>query len=79
MEAISWQDEAACREKPRDLFFDAYENGSVAKRESIKNICKRNCPVKDQCLAFGKATRSTGVFGGEYLKQGKPYHGLIFS
>lgn len=78
MEEVGWQDNARCKEFSRNLFFEIYEGASVSRRESIKDIC-RSCPVKKECLAFGIATRSEGVFGGEYLKTGKPYHGLVFS
>lgn len=34
-------------------------------------FCRAGCPVLPQCLQFGQETKSTGIFGGEFLDEGR--------
>lgn len=43
---------------------------SLAWTGPIKALCDR-CPVTTQCLAYGVATKSYGVWGGVLLERGK--------
>ena len=65
----NWTEEALCRGKPLEVFFEAYEeNKDVAI--AVDDMCL-GCPVRSQCLKLGVNTSGTGVFGGTYLVLGK--------
>lgn len=53
-----------------DLFFDCYEDDPVIA-ENTDNLCI-TCPVAKNCGLFGVETKSWGVWGGVYLKEGRP-------
>ena len=69
MSDTDWMIGAMCYGQPTRWWFpergdkgmDAY-NFKVAKK-----ICK-TCGVKKQCLEYGNATQSTGVWGGVILR-----------
>lgn len=65
---FEWQDLAACKEYPVNLFFDEYEKSSVVA-ENVDQICL-NCPVAKECYNRGVETGSAGVWGGFYLVNG---------
>lgn len=77
-----WQDLGSCSDLAKvaldngrgddyeDLFFDEYEN-DVVIAENTDNLCL-TCPVAKQCGLYGVETKSWGVWGGVYLKDGKP-------
>jgi hypothetical protein len=67
---FEWQQLAACKGYPANIFFEDYEAGdhiAIATDE----LCG-SCPVAKECYALGVKTKSTGVFGGFYLNNGKP-------
>lgn len=78
-ENVTWQELGSCSgmaqsalesgEEYSDLFFDEYENDPVMA-EQADNLCV-TCPVAKQCGAFGRSTKSWGVWGGVYLKEGR--------
>jgi len=57
------------QDNPLHYFFEGYEKDSHL-RPVTDEMCL-SCPVMKQCLDFGVQTKSTGVFGGIYLKRGK--------
>lgn len=66
-ETFGWQDFAACRYGPLDLFFGPdgeQQHVKPAREAEAKRICAR-CPVRTACLddALVNGTRF-GVFGG---------------
>lgn len=68
---LEWQNLASCRnidESMMDIFFDTYEEDEVVA-EQADNLCI-SCPVADFCLQYGLETKSTGLWGGIYLKRG---------
>ena len=71
-----WIDESFCRKNliPTSHFFEDFERAhdNVPYRKMLVSPCINFCTVADQCLNYGMATRSTGVFGGKYLVAGKP-------
>ena len=68
---LEWQNLASCRDidpSLMDIFFDMYEDDEVVA-EQADNLCL-SCPVADFCLQYGVETKSTGLWGGIYLKKG---------
>lgn len=63
--ATDWMERAACRGTTLDFVSEAPLEIAAAKR-----IC-RGCPVRFDCLAYAKARRLTGVFGGVQLVAGR--------
>ncbi len=60
-----WQDRAACRSFPLDLFFTA-GSSDIARydQERAKAVCE-TCPVRVECLDWALATEEQfGVWGG---------------
>jgi hypothetical protein len=57
----------ACADTDPEVFFPETARGIPAAQA----ICAR-CPIRDACLAFGKATKQWGVWGGQELERGKP-------
>lgn len=59
----TWITDATCRAEnlPTAMFFDE------ALYIDARAVCDR-CPVTEQCLTFGRATKSEGVFGGVFLQ-----------
>jgi len=65
--AFGWQDAAACRDEPLDLFFGPegeQQHQKPAREAAAKAVCVR-CPVRAACLedAVTSGIRF-GVFGG---------------
>ena len=54
--AMDWMADAAC--------------AGVFDARAIKALCP-SCPVWERCLAYGRATKATGPYGGRYLVNGK--------
>lgn len=68
--ALEWMKEAACEGVPVQYFFEEYIRDQEVY-DYVNGLCK-NCPVKDICLGYGKATKSIGVWGGKWLLYGVP-------
>jgi hypothetical protein len=65
----SWMDSALCNGMPLHYFFDGYlESEEVAI--NVKSICDA-CKVRVPCQNYGVRTKSTGVWGGRWLQNGK--------
>ena len=56
---------AACNEDP-ELFFPIGNTGpALLQIEEAKAVCRRRCPVMDQCLRWAMDTgQDAGVWGG---------------
>ena len=65
--AFGWQDTAACRDAPPDLFFGPegeQQHQKPAREAEAKTVCAR-CPVRTACLDYALASGIRfGVFGG---------------
>ena len=63
-----WQDQAACRDRPLELFFHEHnERGLTRTRRqaAAKRICN-TCPVIEECRDFALAARIPyGTWGGQ--------------
>lgn len=72
LSAMDWQRKGLCRSDP-GLFDDPDHRhpGSAERKRLLKavTICT-GCPVREECLAFGKRNRYFGVFGGQLLRGG---------
>ena len=57
--------EANCKDADPEIFFPI---GTITRenRIEIRRMCG-TCVVQAECLAFGKATHSIGIWGGQYL------------
>lgn len=66
---FEWEDLAACKNYPVNLFFDEYEKGGFVAI-SVDQVCL-DCPVAKECYARGVDTGSTGVWGGFFLINGE--------
>lgn len=63
----SWMEFAPCRGQPTDFVPDTQATAGTAIR-----FCGENhCPFRAQCLAYGRSTKSFGVWGARYLEFGK--------
>lgn len=63
-----WQDHAACRGKPADLWFNDNIGGPDACAEAVR-ICN-TCPVRIDCLAHAVNNgEQHGVWGGQTPKE----------
>lgn len=64
----------ACKGADPDTFFP--ENRKELWK--AQSLCSA-CPMKAKCLELGKAEKQTGVWGGQYLKNGqvklRPFNG----
>lgn len=63
IEDETWKRQGTCAEpgQPRDLWHSPYARG---QHEAAK-ICRRDCPVIEQCLMHALSTREWhGVWGG---------------
>ena len=62
IENLSWQDDAACLNADRELFFPS--QGSRDTVEAAKEVCA-GCTVREQCLEYALRTnQSDGTWGG---------------
>ncbi len=60
LSTLSWQEQAACNDKPTAMFYPNTEQGAY----SALKIC-RGCPVRQPCLDYALETRELyGVWGG---------------
>lgn len=66
---IPWQEYAACKNEPLEIFFEKYEDDKDTAINT-DDMCF-DCPVREACLKFGVEHSSTGVFGATYLVFGK--------
>lgn len=64
---FKWQTQAACADEPVDTFFP--ENVEKLREQRWQPICAE-CPVRAECEAYGRQTRSYGVWGGVLLYAG---------
>lgn len=65
--------DAECKGHPTEWWFPT-QSMNVLRTPTLKlakEICK-SCSVKKECLEYGIATRSWGIWGGETLSQGIP-------
>lgn len=58
---MMWRSQAACADKPVDLFFP----GQGQSSKPAKDIC-RGCPVQRECLKFAYANEEPGCRHGVY-------------
>jgi len=68
-ERFEWQNLAACKNLPFDMFFDQYEKSPTYAKQ-VDEICA-HCPVAKECFSEGTSKGETGVWGGFYLTNGK--------
>jgi len=54
-----WRQEAACRNRPKDLFFSE----SQGQINLAKHICKTECSVRADCLEYALRHDEVGVWG----------------
>jgi hypothetical protein len=59
----------AKRGMPTEYFFDEYMRSREVFDE-VNATC-RACPVRKTCYRYGKATKSTGIWGGKWLQYGQ--------
>jgi hypothetical protein len=74
MSEPDWIEESYCFDNPDvdpHWFFEGYEHAERDQKQQILNICKLKCKKTSECLLFGKRSKSTGVFGGEWIEDGK--------
>lgn len=68
----NWMNNANCRGEPPAMFFDGFEDASLSDKLNVIRLCV-DCPVADECYAYGTAfTDTEGIFGGYFFKKGKP-------
>lgn len=70
---MEWYAQAACRGMPTEWWFPELGMPDRQRRNfyKAKAICA-DCPVKEQCLKYGKETGSMGLWGGVTLQHGRP-------
>ncbi|MBB1242729.1 WhiB family transcriptional regulator [Streptomyces durbertensis] len=63
---MDWRHQAACREEDPELFFPIGNTGlALLQIEEAKAVCRRRCPVMEQCLQWAlEAGQNEGVWGG---------------
>jgi WhiB family transcriptional regulator, redox-sensing transcriptional regulator len=67
-EAYDWEQAAACKDMPSELFYPRHYNADLSKAEAA---CRR-CPVRQQCFAAAVETREEhGFWGGTTPRQRK--------
>ncbi|WP_410540596.1 WhiB family transcriptional regulator [Streptomyces sp. KL2] len=60
-----WRKRGACRNEDPDLFFPVGTTGpALLQIEEAKAICRRRCPVMEQCLTWALEVGEEGVWGG---------------
>lgn len=65
---MGWMDQAACEGRD-DLQWVPMADDSedkISAKQLAKTFC-RDCPVRAECLKYGIATKSMGIWGGSYL------------
>ncbi len=66
--ALDWRRLSACAGQA-DAYDDAVDSAG-AQAGFVTTFCDP-CPVRATCLAYGKQTHSTGIFGGHRLVFGR--------
>ncbi|MFF9025678.1 WhiB family transcriptional regulator [Streptomyces eurythermus] len=63
---MDWRHHAACRDEDPDLFFPLGTSGpALLQIEEAKAVCRRRCPVIEQCLQWAlESGTDEGVWGG---------------
>lgn len=63
---MDWRFNAACREEDPELFFPIGNTGlALLEIEEAKSVCRRRCPVIEQCLQWAlESGQEYGVWGG---------------
>lgn len=56
---------------PDDFTETSTRRDGIAARERAKAVC-RSCPFEEECLAWAESSGQDGVWGGVWLKGGKP-------
>lgn len=64
-----WKEYALCHGAELNDYFDDYEEDKQAARK-VDQTCL-NCPVIAECLEYGVAYESHGVYGGLFLEYGQ--------
>lgn len=74
---MRWIEKAHCSNNdiPTQTFFEKFEKGDSYTKRKVVAICESLCPVKEECQQYGIATKSSGIFGGEYLDNGRVVRG----
>ena len=74
----SWRERAACRGVPSDDFVPPYymvnnPRAKIRLKKFVEEAAEHcgGCPVRQECLEYGRATKSFGVFGGVLLKSSR--------
>lgn len=69
---LAWIKDAKCHREnlPSSFFFEGFERGDAFFQMHVRNICE-NCPVNIECLAMGIETKSSGIWGGIFLENGR--------
>ncbi|MEU9415966.1 WhiB family transcriptional regulator [Streptomyces sp. NPDC048272] len=63
---MDWLHNAVCREEDPELFFPIGNTGpALLQIEEAKAVCRRRCPVMEQCLQWAlESGQDFGVWGG---------------
>ncbi|MCX0241838.1 WhiB family transcriptional regulator [Streptomyces drozdowiczii] len=63
---MDWRHNAVCREEDPELFFPIGNTGpALLQIEEAKAVCRRRCPVMEQCLQWALESGPVdGVWGG---------------
>ena len=59
----AWQEHAACRGAPTQMFFPEKGNEGIIQAREAKAICAV-CPVVSECLSFALSLPGPGIYGG---------------
>lgn len=71
-EPVIRKEAAMCTQHDPDIWFPARSESHGI--HLARQLCFM-CPVSNQeCLSFGKATKSDGIWGGVMLRRGKVIH-----
>lgn len=68
VQPMEWEDRANCKERwdlPWEMEADHADDKKRAKALA-REFCF-DCPVRSECLKYGIATKSMGIWGGSYL------------
>ncbi|MDR3083990.1 MAG: WhiB family transcriptional regulator [Streptomyces sp.] len=63
---MDWRYSAACHDEDPELFFPVGSTGlALVQIEEAKSVCRRRCPVMEQCLQWAlESGQEAGVWGG---------------
>lgn len=69
---LSWIEHAPCRGNPVDWWHptQGQSPARVYQTKLAKQICL-SCSFTEQCLDYGKETKSSGIYGGTTLRIGR--------